>query len=391
MTNGVASNRMRTTTMTSRERVLAALNHREPDRTPICEYVLLPPVADHILGRPYAYGEYWNHLVKEQRWERELRERTTNEAGPSGYWNHLAKQQGWDAALRQQAVDVVELARKLGHDMLFVVPNPPPPGRLATSSEDRSVPADPVEEVREFVEAWEADFSPPSDDRFVIYGLVQEEMRRAGVDLPVMAPAYAHGIWTNTALMQTMLLEPPLAHRHFALATRAALTGVDKCVALGADMIAIGGDFAGNRGPFISPKLYREFIVPEIRRLSRRIHAAGRFAVNASDGNLWPVLEDFLLGCEADGYLEVDLRAGMDLGTLKKRFGDRITFFGNMDCANELSFGTTDEVKRLVKECLRKGQGGGGHIFCCNNAITSSVPVANYMAIREAYREFFGL
>lgn len=40
--------------VTSRERVEAAPNHREPNRTPVFEYVLLPPLAEQLLGRPYA-------------------------------------------------------------------------------------------------------------------------------------------------------------------------------------------------------------------------------------------------------------------------------------------------------------------------------------------------
>lgn len=90
-------------------------------------------------------------------------------------------------------------------------------------------------------------------------------------------------------------------------------------------------------------------------------------------------------------YIEIDLRAGMELPELKRKFGSKITFFGNLDCANLLSFGTPAQVKEHTKDCLRKGLGNGGHILCCNNAITESVPVANYRAIGEGYREFFGL
>jgi uroporphyrinogen-III decarboxylase len=152
----------------------------------------------------------------------------------------------------------------------------------------------------------------------------------------------------------------------------------------------VGGDFAGNR-PLISPDAYRTFIVPEVREVARRVHQAGLWAVNASDGNLWSVIGDFLFGCEVDGYLEIDLHAGMDLQRLKSAYGDRITFFGNLDCGNVLSFGTPEEVRRHVVECLEAGAGRGGHILCASNAITASVPRANYLALLAAYRSFFGL
>ena len=147
---------------------------------------------------------------------------------------------------------------------------------------------------------------------------------------------------------------------------------------------------AGNR-PLISPESYRTFIAPELRTLSRRVHAAGRLTVNASDGNLWLVLDDFLFTTEVDGYLEIDLHAGMELPRLKSLCGNRITFLGNLDCGNTLSFGSPDEVRRHVRDCLAAGRGNGGHILCASNAITASVPYSNYIAAVAAYREFFDL
>ena len=86
--------------------------------------------------------------------------------------------------------------------------------------------------------------------------------------------------------------------------------------------------------------------------------------MNSSDGNLWPVLDDFLFGCEVDGYLEIDRHAGMDMGRLKSACGGRITLYGNLDCGNILSFGTPGDVAAHVIGCLEAGMGGGGHILC---------------------------
>ena len=56
--------------MNPRERITAALNHREPDKTPVFEYVLQPPVADAVLEREYLYGERLAGFVKERGWEK---------------------------------------------------------------------------------------------------------------------------------------------------------------------------------------------------------------------------------------------------------------------------------------------------------------------------------
>ena len=349
--------------MTSRQRIAAALQHREPDRTPVFEYVLLSPLADRLLGRTYA--------------------------ADSGGWAAALSACGWEEAVRRRAVDQLELALLLGHDMMYVVPNPrPPAARHKPVPRPHTDADDPVERLRRRNDRAAA-ASPPPDDGLLVYHLLKEEMLRRGVDLPLLAPAYAHGVWTDTDLMETMLLAPDVARRHFDLASQRTLTLIDRYVALGIDQIGVGGDFSGTR-PLISPAAYREFIVPEVRRLARHVHAAGRYVVNASDGNLWPVLDDFLFGCEVDGYLEIDLHAGMDLPRLKPLCRGRVTLYGNLDCGNVLSFGAPQSVAEHVTACLEAGR-GGGHILCASNAITAAVPMANYLAAVNAYRRTFSL
>jgi uroporphyrinogen-III decarboxylase len=210
------------------------------------------------------------------------------------------------------------------------------------------------------------------------------------MDLPILAPAYGHGVWTDVNLMQTMLLDPPVAHEHFRLATEKALARVDKYAVHAIDQIGVGGDFSGTR-PLISPQLYREFIVPEVRKVSRRIHQINARAVNASDGNLWSVIDDFLIGCEVGGYLEIDMHADMDMAHLKHSYGDRVSLYGNLDCGNILSFGYPETVRTHTITCLEAGMGNGGHILCASNAITAGVPTENYLAVIAAYRDMFGL
>jgi hypothetical protein len=352
--------------MTSRERVQAALAHREPDRTPVFEYVLLAPVADQLLGR--AYG------------------------GDPSHWPGLLAELGWSQAVRRQALDQLDLALLLGHDLMYVVPNAPPPRPPAPAVPPGPAPTssdDPVERLalRNAAVAQARGFP---EETLLVYAVLRAEMARREVDLPILAPAYAHGVWTDVDLMQTMLLAPEIAHRHFALATARSLTRIEKYLALGIDQIGVGGDFSGTR-PMISPAAYQAFIVPEVHRLAQRIHAGGGYAVNASDGNLWPVLDDFLFGCGVDAYLEIDLHAGMDLPRLKPICRGRVTLYGNLDCGTTLSFGSPAEVRRHTLDCLEAGAGGGGHILCASNAIVASVPIANYLAVVNAYREFVGL
>ena len=353
--------------MTSRQRVEAALRHQQPDRTPIFEYVLIAPWVDSLLGRPFA-------------------RRPDN-------WAGLVQANGWQRAVSQLAEDYLDLAGLLGHDMLTVKPNAPPAG--VTVSRTPAVapePAsdDPVETIRQRNQRWSSTLAPPPDECFLVYRHLRRLMCERDVDLPILAPAYEHGIWTDVNLMQTMVLEPDVACEHFALATRQALASVERYAELGLDQVGVGGDFAGTR-LLISPEAYRRFIVPEVREVSRRVHEAGMWAVNASDGDLWPVIDDFLSGCEVDGYLEIDFHAGMDLARLKAAHGRQVTFYGNLDCGNVLSLGSPAEVRRHTIDCLDAGMGDGGHILTASNAIIASVPLDNYLTVVSSYRDYFGI
>lgn len=355
--------------MTSRERIEAALNHREPDRTPIYEYVLLSPIADIILGHKYIdYGGDWED------------------------WICMALDTGWERALRQYASDRLTLAERLGHDMLYVVPNPLPEDVSGNSETDIAgcLSEDPAERMRSRNDEDRQQAGKFKEDRLLVYYYLFDEMKKRGLDLPINAPAYAHGIWTDVDLMQTMLLEPEVAHEHFELATAKVMPGIEKFLGIGVKQIGIGGDFSGNR-LLISPENYRSFIVPQLRIISDRIHEAGGWAINGSDGDLWPVIDDFLIGSGADGYIEVDMRAGMDLKKLKEAYGRKITFYGNMDCGEVLSFCSHKEIRDYTVKCLDDGRGSGGHIFTASNAVTGSVPIGNYMAMVNTYRDVFGL
>ncbi|MFO7636116.1 MAG: uroporphyrinogen decarboxylase family protein [Clostridia bacterium] len=338
------------------------------------EYVLLDPVASVLLGKKFV--DY---------------------SGSKNEWDCFVKETGWDKALHLYAENRVKIAVILGHDLMCLVPNPLPPVSIEGNADleyNRKIKIleetdDPVERLKRRNDVFGTTQSI-HEDSYIIYSYVKEEMQKQGIDIPILAPAYYHGVWDDIDLMQTMIIEPEIAHTHFSIATKKALSAIDKYSEFGIDQFGIGGDFAGNR-LIISPESYKKFIVPELCILSNHIHAGGGWAINASDGNLWPVIEDFLINSGVDGYLEIDMRAEMDLAKLKRMYGDRITFYGNMDCGEILSFCTVEEIKKYTAACITAGLGNGGHIFCASNAITATVSLDNYIAMVNEYKDMFNL
>jgi uroporphyrinogen decarboxylase len=80
--------------------------------------------------------------------------------------------------------------------------------------------------------------------------------------------------------------------------------------------------------------------------------------------------------------------AGMDIGEVKARYGDRIALCGNVDCGELLSRGTARQVIEAVKETIAKASPGGGHILASSNSIHPAVKPLNYKAMVEAARRY---
>jgi uroporphyrinogen-III decarboxylase len=74
----------------------------------------------------------------------------------------------------------------------------------------------------------------------------------------------------------------------------------------------------------------------------------------------------------------------MDPDELKRKFGERITFWGGgIDTQRTLPFGSPDDVRREVRERLKLFGPGGGFVFNAVHNIQAQVPVANVLAMYE--------
>ena len=118
-----------------------------------------------------------------------------------------------------------------------------------------------------------------------------------------------------------------------------------------------------------------------------RAHDKDMLYMKHTDGNIWPIF-DLIVGTGVNGIHPIDPEAGMDIGEAKTRYGDKVCLMGNIDCGPLLVWGTVDEVRHEVKECIRKAGKGGGLICMSSNSIHSGVKPENYVAMVKAIREY---
>lgn len=201
-----------------------------------------------------------------------------------------------------------------------------------------------------------------------------------------MWSAYLMGL--DNILMH-MLDEPELVRLTMEKVLRCNMRIVQRAIRAGAEVIILGDDYAGNSGPMMSPGLFREFVLPPLRRMVDMIHDEGALCIKHSDGDLYPLL-DMIVSARPDGINPIEPVAGMELKKVKALYGDRVCITGNIDCAHLLPHGTPAQVREAVRLAIADAAPGGGYILTSSNSIHSSCRAENLVAMVRACHEFGG-
>jgi uroporphyrinogen decarboxylase len=149
-------------------------------------------------------------------------------------------------------------------------------------------------------------------------------------------------------------------------------------------------DISGQRGPLISPEIYRRLIKPKDKRIIMMVKSRTDAKVfYHCCGAIRDFIPDFIeIGVDILNPVQVSA-AGMDTADLKKRFGNDISFWGGgCDTQRILPFGTPDEIREEVRRRISVLAEGGGFVFSTVHNIQNEVPPENIIAMFEAFNEF---
>ena len=156
------------------------------------------------------------------------------------------------------------------------------------------------------------------------------------------------------------------------------------------DVVLFGDDFGGQTGPLISLDMYREFYKPLQKKLwTRAKELTGAKVLLHSCGGIEVFLEDFIdNGLDAVNPVQIS-SAGMDARLLKKKYGGRFTLWGGgCDTQSVLPGATPEQVKVHVLQQLDILAPGGDFVFQQVHNIMANVPPENIVAMFEAVREW---
>ncbi len=171
------------------------------------------------------------------------------------------------------------------------------------------------------------------------------------------------------------------------------LEGLGKlCEAVGdiADVVRFGDDLGMDSGPLMSPRTYRKLFKPRHAALCAFVKKHSRMRPFLhSCGSIYKLIPDLIeAGFEIINPVQIGAK-GMDPAVLKEEFGRDLTFWGGgCDTKSVLNRGTPLEVKDHVKKLLDTWMPGGGYVFNTVHNILPDVPPENILAMFEAVREF---
>ena len=347
--------------MTSRQRVMAALNFQEPDRVP---------------------------------------------TGPWSFWGEF--KQAWleeaqtDASLDDHFLQDVSIA--VGNE----TPYPSIAGDLGTDGE-YTLARDGWGQVKRtrsggaFFEQMEVAYtedgslrhgefeSPLLESRYAsVDAAIEERKERYCVFAKIGGPFIRTGFMRGEMQWLIDLAADPKMAAEMAMRTAEHITQIGLEQLRRWDLYDTGvwvyDDMAATKGPMFSPATAEAVLAPAWAHIVDSFKDAGEAKVILhSDGNIGPLL-DLFIDLGFDGINPVEYHVGLNPLELSKRYGDRLALLGGLDNAHILPRGNRAEVREHVLEVLRAGAGGG--LVLATHSVAPDISVATMEYVRELMLEF---
>jgi uroporphyrinogen decarboxylase len=367
--------------MPSKERIIAALEHREGDRVPMGETGADWEIAERALGRPTLYRSKWKEWVAE--WEGRR-----------------------DEVVASYQRDIVDLARIFDWDFVAV---PLMPARRARYARPEMLGDYMWRDEKGRVWRYSPETGghpllvegpPMTVEDIVVPDTVQiDESRLEAIVHIVKELGGTHFVlgrapdgtfpWAETIGMEEYLVrmatDPAFTAKTIEANLKVSLAWIDAIADTGVDGILVATDYCDNRGLLMGPRLFRQCVLPAFRETAKAIHAKGKYFIKHTDGNTWSILDDFV-AAGVDGWQGIQPRIGMDLKLLKEKYAGKLCFFGGVNCET-LTLGTPAEVEEEVKYALRYAAPGGGLVLTSGNTLQVGTKWENYQAMRTEARE----
>ena len=381
--------------MTPRERILATIAHREPDRVPL--------TARFWLDTRIKLREYYGvgggidkqgsiaalsyTLADEKLYEKmgidnpmvTVTRLMPRDWKPTPEYMSFCEATGYETESEYANFEDYGIRRKLGAkgrsvlQQYFFTHHPWASFTTTKQVEDAQLP----------------DIEAPG--RFEKTGKKVEEKR----DSYLVMGGLGHVLWTKSwelrgmlTLMKDLHANPEMAEAILNKLTDYGCNMADKLLDLGCDGLSLSEDWGNNHSLFINPDLWRRLFKPRYKKLFDRAKRRGKLVYFHSDGNITPIVGDLVeIGIDILNPLQPECIDQLDV---KRRYGSRITIDTGISNQRTLPFGTVDDVKREALRAMKHLAPGGGFVYGTSHYAMYEVPVENIITLYETCRKYCG-
>ena len=361
------------------ERVLAALEHREPDRVPVGEFFwtnfLKRVKAEWAVGDDFDPYAHWDldMIVLVPNMDPHITGIEVLEDTPE---RRLVKT-GFDATIEQRAT------YPMPHYLDF---------QTQTCEQMEALDFDDPLDPRRYYEAIDDQINSVADTLNLGYPSFVDRVDAYAGRLCVFGSVCEphEMIWrimgTENVLLK--LAEAPDRIARFIERLGDFLVGIVEGQIAAADGklsgLYIWGDVAYDHGMFFSPDYWRRVYKPQLQRICDAAHAHGLKTIYHGCGNASVLFED-MIEAGVDAYNPLEAKAGLDVVELKRQFGDRWAFNGNID----VRVLATNDREAIRREVLRKlnAAKGGGFILQSDHSMPDNVAPDSYDYLIQLARE----
>lgn len=353
--------------LTSRERMNLALHHQEADRIPRAESFwpeTVPLWHQQGLEVGVNLGQLFDYDIIGAGWVR-------HDARP-GYMEIIQETEEWQTRMDGNGAILRYWRHKSGtpEHVGFTVDSPD-----AWAQRKRDLLAVPIEVRVDAYGALAAMHRARAEKRWFCW---------AGVECFEVAK----DVIGHERLCIAMIEQPEWAREIFDVETEVAVRALDYLERCGVtfDGAWIYGDIAYNHGPFCSPKMYRDLVMPAHARQVAWFKSRGKPVIYHTDGDFRPLIPSFL-EVGIDCFQPMEAKAGIDVRELKPKYGDRAAFMGNIDVMALL----TNDCALLEAEVAAKipvAKQGGGYIYHSDHSIPPGVTWKTYQFLMELVAQY---
>jgi uroporphyrinogen decarboxylase len=190
--------------------------------------------------------------------------------------------------------------------------------------------------------------------------------------------------WALRGLEQMMLdmsMDPDLANQILDIPYQYHLTAAKKLVEMGVDMIWTGDDMGSQHQMMISPGMWRQYFKPRMANFIAELKSINPDVKVAyhTDGYVEPIIPELIeIGFDVLNPVQP---ASMDPANIKKKFGDKLSFWGSIDEQHTLPFGSPEEVADEVRLRLETVGYNGGLILAPTHHVQLDTPLENFWAM----------